>query len=226
MIGPSFNRALAVHFRVVGALLLREIRTRFGKSQVGYLWALIEPTAFVATFVAIFRLAHRAKISGEPIEAFFMCGIVLWLLFANTQMKVMVGFSANINLLAYPQVTAYDILVARMILEWSTSVVIFIILTFMLIIFRTPIDISDFLLIIYAFVLAVFLGAGIGLILCALKYYIHSIDKFSSPVIRFIYYGSGPFYSVVSLPKSLRDVLLINPMLHLLEICRLGFFRA
>lgn len=226
MISASFNRALGVHFRVVGALLLREIRTRFGKSQVGYLWALIEPTVFVATFVAIFKLAHRAKVSGQSIEAFFMCGIILWLLFFNTQSKITVGFSANRNLLAYPQVTAYDIFVSRVILEWSTYLVIFIILTFVLILFNINIDISSFLLIIYAFVVTVILGAGFGLIFCAMRYYIHSIDKFSSPVLRLVYFGSGPFYSVTSVPNPLRDILLLNPLVHLLEICRLGYFRS
>jgi hypothetical protein len=34
--------------RMIGALLLREARTRFGRSSLGYLWAVIEPVSHVA----------------------------------------------------------------------------------------------------------------------------------------------------------------------------------
>jgi len=220
-----FGRALRLHFRVVAALVLRETRTRFGRSQMGYLWALIEPTLFIVTFVAIYRVAGRHSVSGLPAEAFFMCGIVGWFLFYNMQAKMMVAFSANRNLLAYPQVTTFDILIARMLLESATSAVVFVILTFVLLLLNTQIEIGNFILIVYAFAMATLLGAGVGMILCAIKYYSDIVEKLATPLLRLMYFASGPFYSVVVLPKPLRELLLLNPMVHILEIARLGYFR-
>ncbi|HAX2293506.1 TPA: ABC transporter permease, partial [Escherichia coli] len=38
----------------VHALFLRELRTRFGKYRLGYLWAVLEPAAHLLIMLAIF----------------------------------------------------------------------------------------------------------------------------------------------------------------------------
>lgn len=38
----------------VEALFLREIRTRFGKFRLGYLWAILEPSAHLLILLGIF----------------------------------------------------------------------------------------------------------------------------------------------------------------------------
>ena len=40
--------------RVLLALMLREARTRYGRQQAGYVWAMIEPLIHMAMFIAIF----------------------------------------------------------------------------------------------------------------------------------------------------------------------------
>ena len=222
MIDHSPGRALGLHWRVVGALVLRETRTRFGRSQLGYLWALIEPTIFVVTFVVIYRVASRHKISGVPAEAFFTCGIMVWLLFYNTQAKMMVAFSANRNLLAYPQVTTFDILIARLILEGGTSAVVLGTLTFTLLLLGTPIEPGNLILLVYAYLLALLLGAGVGMIFCSIRYYFDAIDKIAPPLLRFAYFGSGAFYSLTILPGAILDILRLNPMSRILKIGRQG----
>ena len=39
----SFMVALKVQLRVIGALILRELHTRYGRENVGYLWMFLEP---------------------------------------------------------------------------------------------------------------------------------------------------------------------------------------
>ena len=39
----SFASALATQFRVIGALILRELHTRYGRENIGYLWMIGEP---------------------------------------------------------------------------------------------------------------------------------------------------------------------------------------
>ena len=48
----EFFQALAVQGRVISALTLRETRSRYGNSKLGFFWALFEPAAHVAVFMA------------------------------------------------------------------------------------------------------------------------------------------------------------------------------
>ena len=54
-----FGEAITVQARVVFALVLREMRIRFGRTQFGCLWAVAEPLAFIAAFSSIFYFMDR-----------------------------------------------------------------------------------------------------------------------------------------------------------------------
>ena len=45
---PEIRKGTLAPARVLFALVMREMTTRFGRSSAGYLWALIEPAAFIA----------------------------------------------------------------------------------------------------------------------------------------------------------------------------------
>ena len=55
---------LSGQLEVLNALILREMKTRFGSHQLGYLWALIDPTLWIATFVGMFYLPGRSSPGG------------------------------------------------------------------------------------------------------------------------------------------------------------------
>lgn len=52
---------LRLQLRVLHALMLREMITRYGSSRLGYLWALLEPIGFIAMLSLIF-----SQISNSP----------------------------------------------------------------------------------------------------------------------------------------------------------------
>lgn len=65
-------QALKVQGRVIRASILRETRTRFGRSKLGYFWALFEPMAYMLTLMAIFSAMERgAPIAGVDLSMFF-----------------------------------------------------------------------------------------------------------------------------------------------------------
>ena len=61
----TMHRAAAVQGRVIFALMLREVRTRFGRTQVGYLWALLEPITYIATMTFVFDSVGRPPRAGD-----------------------------------------------------------------------------------------------------------------------------------------------------------------
>lgn len=62
----DLRQALRVQGRVLYALILREALGKYGKSRIGYLWALFEPLTQVLILVAIFSaLGRKSPVGGD-----------------------------------------------------------------------------------------------------------------------------------------------------------------
>ena len=116
--------ALNVQCRVISALTLRETRSRYGNSKLGFFWALFEPFAHVVVFIGIFSALGRATPVGDDMGLFILTGIIPWLLYSNIVSNVMAGLASNKALLGYPQVMPMDITISRVILEFSTLLLV------------------------------------------------------------------------------------------------------
>ena len=65
---PSLLRSAAIQRRVILALLMREIITRFGRRNLGVLWLVAEPmmfTMFVAALWTAIARPSRARADGS-----------------------------------------------------------------------------------------------------------------------------------------------------------------
>lgn len=216
--------ATVVQGRVLAAVLLREMHTRFGRARLGYLWALSEPLAHVLTLFAIFTLLGRSSPVGDDLLPFFTTGIVPWLVFSHTATRVMKSVDANQALLSYPQVTPLDLMAARGVLETATMAVVFAVLLAALGLFGSAAWPHHFLDMAGGFACTAVFGTGIGMAMGCLLTVLPSADRVYSMVVRPLYFMSGIFFTTETLPQAARDWLLINPVLHMVEWVRSGFF--
>ncbi|HFO7348730.1 TPA: ABC transporter permease, partial [Escherichia coli] len=60
----------------VEALFLREIRTRFGKFRLGYLWAILEPAAHLLVLLGIFGYIMHRTMPGISFPVFLLNGLI------------------------------------------------------------------------------------------------------------------------------------------------------
>ena len=67
--------------RAIGALVLREMATTFGRSPGGWLWAVAEPVAVIALLSFAFSLAFRSPSLGTSFPLFYATGYLPFLLF-------------------------------------------------------------------------------------------------------------------------------------------------
>ena len=71
---PSFWHCLTIQWRVIRALLMREIITRFGRENIGVLWLFGEPMIFTLSVATLWKAAGMNHGSSLPIEAFAITG--------------------------------------------------------------------------------------------------------------------------------------------------------
>jgi capsular polysaccharide transport system permease protein len=222
----TFARGLLVQSEVVYAILLRETRTRFGANKLGYLWALLQPTAMIFTFYVLFTVVGREAAPGMAPFAFLATGIVPYLLFASSASRVAEAINGNKALLFYPHVQPLDLVIARSLLEAVTYAGVFIVLMGLHGVYQQELQIHSSLLIVVGFVLASLFGTTLGLVFCGLGQLSNAVDKARGPIMRPFFWVSGLFFTANSLPDAAREIVLFNPVLHAVELVRDGWFPA
>ncbi len=217
---PSFKIMRAVIF----ALMLREMKTRFGSYRLGYFWALAEPGIHVAIFVIMFGVIMGRTMPGVDYTLFVITGIIPWLMFSNMLSRGMTAVSANTGLFSYRQVKPMDSFVARMILEGLIHVATYLLFLVIMYWLGTRVSIEDPLGVIAALGLLFFFSFGLALTLCVVVTQFPEVQKFVPIVTRPLYFISGIFFSINHVPPQYRPLLMWNPVLQSNELARSAFF--
>ena len=217
-------QALIVHLQVLHGLILREIRTRFGVNRLGYLWALLEPIMMIATFAIFYRLFGRLAPLHLGMMAFLTSGFIPFILFRETISRTSKAVDGNRGLLFYPMVRPLDLALARIFLEFVTQVVVFAILMGADAFYRNRFEINNPLDLLTGMCLASGLGGSFGLLFCSLSTFSPTVDRLIAPLLRPMFWISALFYPATSVPSHLQGLLLLNPLVHSIELVRRGWF--
>jgi capsular polysaccharide transport system permease protein len=222
----SLVKGLTIQSRVIHALILRETRTRFGRSKLGYLWALFEPISYIVVMIVIFGTISRSSpIGGEDnLPLFFMTGLIPWFMFMHVATKTMYAIDSNKALLAYPQVTPFDVLISRAILEMITLIIVLVIVTTILANLGYSHRIDSYLGLFASLGAIWMLATGVGFLNATIKLYLPSYDQTYNAIQRPFFFISGIFFLPETMPKELQGLLYYNPILHGVEWFRSAFF--
>ncbi len=211
--------------RVIGALILREVRTRFGDSRLGYLWALAEPAIHIGVLALVFPFTmHGHPPLGDNFFFFYFTGIVPYLLFAHTVQHLGHSLSDNRSLLQLPQVTHIDVLAARGILEFATILVVALAFVAGFLIVGVKAAPAQPAVAASALLTMWLLAMGVGTINAVINVFTNVWDHLFQVVVRILYFASGIFYVPAMMPLWVRQALSWNPLLHAIDWFRTAFF--
>lgn len=215
---------LKAHIRVVGALLIREMSTRFGSKPGGYVWAIIDPAGHIAFMSLIFMAITHTPALGKSFALFFATGYLAFQFYGAMAGFLNGAIKANRTLLSYPNVAPIDTIVARYILQaGTTSVVSFCVLGVILLTVDQPIYLNWPAIIEAAFAATV-LGLGIGIFnnVATLRFPLY--EQVFNIINRPMFLISGVFFLPDALPAPIRDIVLLNPLVHVVMLFRKGFY--
>ena len=212
--------------RVLHALMLREMVTRYGVSRLGYVWALLEPIGFIALLTLLFsQLAHAPPV-GKSFPLFYATGYIAFHWFQDISSVVARSAFVNRPLFTFPAVTPLDTVIARFVLQALTGLAVAA-LIFVGILSLLPDQIGiDPLRLLTGFGLACALALSVGL----LNVWATAISKaweiawqiVSRPLLLI----SCVFFTFWQVPVLIREVLWYNPLIHIVGSLRAGFYPA
>ena len=226
MSAASFRAALRVQGNVIGALILRELHTRFGRANIGYLWLFAEPM-LLAIAVALLHSNHDLPIAGgiRPIP-FAIAGYGLFIMFRSVVSRAETVIEANRPLLHHRPVTIPDMLIARMALEAVSTIVVLIVLlggAWALGFADPPARPEAFA---GAVALMCWFAFGLSMIVTAASHQSPVVGRLVHPLLYLSMPLSGAFFALSWFPQGVRDLLVWVPTVHIFELLKVGQFEA
>lgn len=210
--------------RSIGALVLREMSTRYGRRPGGYIWALLQPLGIIVLLAFAFSLLQRSPSLGTSFLLFKATGMLLLQMFTNLGNSVGQSLSYSKALLFYPRVSWIDAVLARFLLNTLVTLCVMIIILTGIMVFEEIRTVLDWQKIILATFLAIGLGFGIGCLNCYLFTRYPVWQNIWGIVTAPLFLVSGVIFLYENLPPLAQQILWYNPLLHLTGMMRDGFY--
>lgn len=221
---PSLLRSLQIQRRVLHALLMREVITRFGRDNLGVLWLVAEPMLFTLGVAALWTAVGMQHGSSLPIIAFAITGYSSVLLWRNCATRSAMAIENNKGLLFHRNVRVIDVFLTRILLEVSGATGSFIFLSAWFTWIGWMDLPSDPLRVVFGWLMLSWFGASIALIIGAGTAFSPIAERLWHPAAYLLFPISGAAFMVEWLPPEFQQLVLALPMVHGVELLRDGYF--
>ena len=219
-----FKNGLRVQVLVVKALMIRELTTRFGRENIGFLWVMVEPLMFAGLVGIVWIFAKGPESHGVGIIAFVASGYIPLTFLRHSFNKSANIFVANSALLYHRQVKVLDFIFVRVLIEAIGAMMayIFIMIVFGYFgLFPIPADIGALLAGWGIYVLFVL---SICTVLAPLSEMSELVEKLVPVSVYISIPFSGTFNMTAWLPPDARNYLMWSPLVSGMELMRYGLF--
>lgn len=221
---PPLGRVLRDQARITGALMLREIYTRFGRHNIGFAWIIAEPAIFCLAVILLWSVVRHSGHKEIPVVPFLLCGYMPLLLYRHMTGRLLRCMQANAGLLYHRSVTILALYMSRIVVEvigtsaaFAACLVMFYVAGFVEIPKQPGLMLAGWLM--YAWY-----AAGTALVVGALSERSEVVEKIWNPISYIMIPLSGTFYMLYWVPAQFRSALLWMPPINGVEMIRGGYF--
>ena len=216
--------ALEIQSRVIGALILRELHTRFGRDNIGYLWFIVEPMLLAIGITSVHLAIHASLPQGYRIAPFYLSGYVSYMVFRSIVNRATGIVISNKGLMYHQQVTLLDIILARSLLELAACICALTILVGLAI----TVGLAELpprpMLVVIGMVTMTWFSTGLGMLICAGGEYSPVVERLVHPATYLALPISGMFFMTEWLAPPLRAMMRWVPLPQIIDIVRVGLF--
>jgi capsular polysaccharide transport system permease protein len=220
----SFWQCLVIQRRVLYALMMREIITRFGRDNLGVLWLVAEPMIFTLGVASLWGLAGLSHSSSIPVVAFAVTGYSSVLMWRNSASHSSMAIESNKALLYHRSVLGIDVIFTRIALEIAGATASFALLSSVFTFVGWMPAPVDMLLVVAGWLMLAWFGASLALVIGAGTAFSPVIERLWMPAAYLLFPMSGAAFMVDWLPTRLQSLVQYLPMVHGVELLREGYF--
>ncbi|WP_336171244.1 ABC transporter permease [Ensifer sp. MJa1] len=206
--------------------MLRDMRTRFGRTHLSYLVAIAWPFTHLIVLVAIMAFVRKlAPMGGDPV-VFVASGVLAYILCFYPARMMGMALEMNRSLFLFPVVRPIDVIVARGIIEFITSFIVVILLFLTAGLLGVDLFPLDTFVFSSGIVAIIYFSLSLGLFNVVMA----SLFRMWNLVFAFsmlgMYITSGVFILPSSMPAHIREIMWYNPLLHSIEWIRSAYYEG
>lgn len=202
---------------LIWELVLRDLKVRYRRSAIGFVWTMLQPLLMMLVFQLVFSAMFRFDITNYPVYA--LAGILFWNFFSQSILASMNSLRGNANLLKKVPVPHAVFPVATVLSGLVNMAFAMVPLFGLLLVTRHPLT-PSLLFLPVAILLAALFTLGAGLLLSPLAVFFHDVTELVGVALTLLMYLTPIFYPMSILPESMRWIVRFNPIRSILEVFR------
>ena len=227
-------RKIIDHRKVLGTLVKRDLRIRYARSVLGYLWTLIDPLAMTLVYWFVFGVIYQTRgignSQGAPYVVYLVAGLLAWNWFNNSINETARALYSE-RLLVRSTNLPRELWVIRVVISKGIEHLMSlpILIAFIALFAITGDDIHlnwRFVFWIPALILEFFLCVGLGLVMAPVTALVDDFIRIVRIGLRMMFYLTPIVYSVSMIDKKhhwAKVILQTNPLTGINDMYRLGF---
>lgn len=219
----SLSGILQAQKNVLAALMLRDIKTRFG-SAPGFLLAIAWPLSHILILVAINVWFGRLVPYGDSAILWFAVSMMPFMIVSYTSRFMMIGMVMNRPLLVFPTISVFDILLSRVLIEMIVSACVVICIVAIMISLDVDFMPMDITMAVSALAGSLLLGIGLGILNAIVAMIIPQWVTIYSLSTILLWMTSGVYFIPGNLNSEIREYLYFHPFVHCTEWLREAYF--
>jgi ABC-2 type transport system permease protein len=220
------------HRRILWTLVRRDLKVRYGRSVLGYVWTLIDPLAMAGVYFLVFGLVfQRAEVESLPFMVFLLAGLLPWNWF-NLSINETARALYSERLLVRSTNIPREIWVARVVLAKGIEFLLSLPILAGFVVFYVATGAVTLnwrlVLILPALVIQFVLLIGMGLVMAPVTALVDDFVRVVRILLRVLFYLTPILYSPAALDayKWALGVIKLNPLTGIIEMYRAGLTDA
>jgi ABC-2 type transport system permease protein len=206
---------------LIGALVARDLKVRYRRSAIGFLWTMLQPLLMMLVLRTVFSSLFQAQSAEVPnnYAVYAMSGILFWNFFSQSIVASMNSLRGNAGLLEKLPVPKAVFPLSTVISGLINLVLALIPLFAILIVTGHPLRPALFFLPVAILLVALF-TLGAGLLLSPLAVFFSDVVELIGVMLTLMMYLTPVFYPKDIVPEHYRWIVRFNPIRSILEVFR------
>ena len=202
---------------LIHELVIRDLKVKYRRSFLGYLWSLLNPLLMMTVMAVVFTHVFRANVDNYPL--YLICGQTLFSFFTESTNMAMYSVLGNAGLIKKIYIPKFIFPVSRVTssfvtMSFSLTAILIVMLVtrarFYWTILLIPIPIAFLFL----------FCCGMGMMLSALSVYFRDVTHLWGVATLAWMYATPIFYTIDAMPGRLMTLMKLNPMYHFINTFR------
>jgi ABC-type polysaccharide/polyol phosphate export permease len=201
---------------LLDSLVARNLKVKYQRSLLGFVWTLVNPLMTVTILVVVF--SHVVRIPVPDYWAFLLSGFFVWnfmLQTLNTGTYIFAEHSRLTRSVAFPsEILVFGAAGSRLI-EFMAEITLILLA---LVLFHHRAIPASFALLPLLIAIQLLLAIGLALPIATLSVFYYDVYHALPIALTTLFYLSPVFYPATMVPEAGRDLYFLNPIAGLLTL--------